>query len=251
MIYTGCDLQIAVFLLLSLFWTKHHSTTKSPPPTTPRTTPPDRHYLHPHKPNLASIASPAILQQRPTSAQNSGGFLTPSAFLHRGIVTFCKIFGETGSRPLFLRPMGERGSAPEVMLIRIFAYPGYKRDINDGSQLVHLWGVFPTSSSLRSSSVSSSRGWGVSYESRDSKFFCQCFLRIKSSESFPTSQAGESSRRILVLGPVAVYTGGGRAFCQVPGRSARCPETTSAGRSIHHSPLRPRASAISLPHKPR
>ena len=97
-----------------------------------------------------------------------------------------------GSRPIFLRPMGERGSAPEVILIRIFAYPGYKRDINDGSQFVHLWGVFPTSSSLRSSSVSSSLGWGVSYESRDSKFFCQCFLRVKSSESFPTSQAGES-----------------------------------------------------------
>ena len=36
MIYTGCDLQIAVFLLLSLFWTKtrrHHqnATTKTPP----------------------------------------------------------------------------------------------------------------------------------------------------------------------------------------------------------------------------
>ena len=32
MIYSGCDLQIAVFLLLSLFWTKHDATTKTPPP---------------------------------------------------------------------------------------------------------------------------------------------------------------------------------------------------------------------------
>ena len=31
MIYTGCDLQVAVFLLLLLFWTKHHSTTETPP----------------------------------------------------------------------------------------------------------------------------------------------------------------------------------------------------------------------------
>ena len=31
-----------------------------------------------------------------------------------------------GSRPLCLRPMGERGSAPEPSVIRIFAYPGYK-----------------------------------------------------------------------------------------------------------------------------
>ena len=30
-IYTGCDLQIAVFLLLSLFWTNINATTKTPP----------------------------------------------------------------------------------------------------------------------------------------------------------------------------------------------------------------------------
>ena len=30
----GCDLQVAVFLLLLLFWIKHHSTTETPPHNT-------------------------------------------------------------------------------------------------------------------------------------------------------------------------------------------------------------------------
>ena len=47
----------------------------------------------------------------------------------------------------------------------------------------------------------------------------------------------ESSRRIIIiLGPGAVWLGGERAFCPVPRRSARGPETTPAGRSIHHFP---------------
>ena len=91
----------------------------------PRTTPPDRHFLHPHKPNLASIASPAILQRRPTTAQPSRwtSHRLRLPFRERGK----RIKG--GSRPFFLRPMGERGPAPEGILIRIFAYAPLPRGI--------------------------------------------------------------------------------------------------------------------------
>ena len=49
MIYTGCDLQIAVFLLLSLFWT----TTKTPPPK--------RHHTTPPSPPLTTFRTPSSM----------------------------------------------------------------------------------------------------------------------------------------------------------------------------------------------
>ena len=94
--------------------------------------------------------------------------------------------------------MGERGSAPEVILIRIFAYPGYKRDINDEGHSEFISGEC----FLRVKG--------------HCEFFCRCFLRFFGGV-FYESCWRESSRRILVLGPVAVYVEGGRAFCQVPG----------------------------------
>ena len=105
---SGCDLQLAVFLLLSLFWTKHHSTTKSPPPTTPPNnftrpplpsppqTQPRKHRLARHSPTTpkqrpsiaADFSPPSPSSSRPTSAQNRGGLLTACAFLYGRIATF-------------------------------------------------------------------------------------------------------------------------------------------------------------------
>ena len=70
MIHSGCDSSVSSFSFAVVVLDQ----TPPPPPNRhhqqrPRTTPPDRHYLHLHKPNLASIASPAILKRRPTTAQ--------------------------------------------------------------------------------------------------------------------------------------------------------------------------------------
>ena len=81
MIYSRCDLQIAVFLLLSLFWTqtrRHHQIATTNNASTTTTTQPRHHSptMHKQRPHPASIASPAILPlspfQNPKRAEEGG-----------------------------------------------------------------------------------------------------------------------------------------------------------------------------------
>ena len=135
---TGCDLQIAVFLLLSLFWTKHHSTTKSPPPTTPPNnstrpplpsppqTQPRKHRLARHSPTTPNNGPAIAADFPPPSPSSFTASNTPpvdaerrtrSAIIAERVEPRVRIAAFRGrkriagaSRPLFLRPMGERGA---------------------------------------------------------------------------------------------------------------------------------------------
>jgi len=46
------------------------------------------------------------------------------------MTVYANIWIKGGSRPLFFRPMGERGSAHRPSVIQIFAYAGYKRGVH-------------------------------------------------------------------------------------------------------------------------
>ena len=213
---SGCDLQLAVFLLLSLFWTKHHphhqiATTNNAPEqlhqaaTTFTTT------------NPTSQASPRLPFSN--DAQHRGGLLTACAFLFGRIAAFPReerIKG--GSRPLFLRPIGERGPAPEVILIRIFAYPPLPRGIKGRT---------------RAGCSQSSRG--VSQVSSSLRLF---------------KQVWSSCRRIVVLGPIAVCPWGNEPSVGAKVIRSRSRDHAS-GTERPPSPLRPQASTIIPPPYPR
>ena len=86
-----------------------------------------------------------------------------------------------GSRPLFLRPMGERGSAPEPSVIRIFAYPGYKGAYTGGFKSFFV----PKASSFLQLFVPTSQ---ASYESSHVGELCLC------GSSFSVTQAESGLR---------------------------------------------------------
>ena len=149
--YSGCDLQIAFFFTFRYFGPPPNATTPHQPHRKQR--------LH-----LPSIASPTILLPRqhrrhlPPPAEHRLTVLLPPAAYHRRakrrILAPSKPFVKgkaeprmqmSGSRevhaPLFSRPMGERGSAHQASVIRIFAYAGYKRD-EHGRFVLALTGRF-------------------------------------------------------------------------------------------------------------
>ena len=53
------------------------------------------------------------------------------------MTVYANIWIKGGSRPLFFRPMGERGSAHRPSVIQIFAYAGYKRGVHSRVHSVH------------------------------------------------------------------------------------------------------------------
>ena len=190
-IYTGCDLQVAVFLLLSLFWTttkRHHTTqaTSNNDSTSPAShRPPSfstrQHRITRHLSQPANIASPCFfLLLTPIIAESSDGTPHKQAFRRGKTMTvYANIWIKGGSRPLFFRPLGERGSAHRPSVIQIFAYAGYKRGVHSRVQslllgLLRVW----TSPLLQ---FFWRRGWTSSGALFTSARECASLLRVGAS----------------------------------------------------------------------
>ena len=111
-----------------------------------------------------------------------------------------------GSRPLFLRPMGERGSAPEPSVIRIFAYPGYKGAYTGGFSLLLLAARLVKSRRGSRSLSKSSSFLQVKLPSRSSHVgelcLCRFFVPTRLSSSF--LRVKSQSARALGAGFVSV-----------------------------------------------
>ena len=99
---------------------------------------------------------------------------------------YANIWIKGGSRPLFFRPMGERGSAHKPSVIQIFAYPGYKEAymggfILSGLRLVSSSGLFTSARLLDFSSGHLLSGAGLRRRSDSASF-----LRVGASTILPS-----------------------------------------------------------------
>ena len=107
---------------------------------------------------------------------------------------------------------GWRGSASDRVLIQIFAYAGYKRGVHSRVQ--------SSSSGLASRSSS-----GLLLDARLTSSERSSLRLASGLRCYESAHPGPWCRRRR------------RRVSRVPGRTARGPETASAGRSIRHPPL--------------
>jgi len=112
---------------------------------------PNHAAILPTKPNSQASHRRYSSSSRPASPRIAADFSSPPAISFTENGDFLCKYSDQGrfTPPFFSRPMGERGSAPEPSVIRIFAYPGYK-----GAYM----GGFNGSQSVEVSSSSSARG---------------------------------------------------------------------------------------------
>ena len=132
-----------------------------------------------------------------------------------------------GSRTLFSRPMGERGSSHQASVIQVFAYAGYKRGVRGRVKWKSVSGGLNVVGSTWKSLL-------LFWARLTCFFFCRA-LDFGSRVGF-----GATSRRIL--GPVAVNDKEGRARCEASSpRPRNCADGTERGALL--PPPRPNERA--------
>jgi len=126
---------------------RHHTTpaTSTNDPTSPTSHSPPSLSTHQHRTarhlsQPANITSPFFFfLLTPSIAEDSDGTPHKQAFRRGKTMTeYANIWITGGSRPLFSRPMGERGSSHKPSVIQIFAYAGYKRGVHSRVQSLLL-----------------------------------------------------------------------------------------------------------------